>query len=270
MNAGCCDNVLNNMALTNVVGCGWLQAACLIALCVCGVVRADETTVVFGHVEGRVMIRKTTGSRVEFPVAGRTLDLGEIVITGDRSCAELRVGESGLWRVGRRAVLVAQPSVGRLTAGAALVRVPVESGWRLESERGAVRLGRGLWMVQAVDNEGLKLVCLDGPADIEAWGEGVAGPDNEAERARIRLRPGELVFLKPGGREFGPVVTIYLEELLATSRLVNGFPEPLAEVRRLRNLGLIQREQLKGVTTALVAGARDDDGFDVAVPKKAP
>lgn len=267
MKAGRCDNPLNNMTLTHVIAPGWLQAACLIALCACGIVRADETPVLFSHVEGRVMIRKATSSRVEFPEAGRALEPGEIVITGDRACAELREGESGLWRVGRRAVLVAQPGGGRLTAGAALVRVPVDSGWRVESERGVVKLGRGLWMVQAVDNEGLKLVCLDGPADVEACGEGVAGPADAEERPRVKLRPGELVFLKPGGRQFGPVVTIYLEELLATSRLVNGFPEPLAEVRRLRNLGWIQREQLKGVTTALVSGARDDDGFDVVVPK---
>lgn len=255
------------MALTDVIGRGWWQAAGVIALGFCGVARAEETGVLFGHFEGRVLIRKTTSSRVELPAAGRALEPGEIVITGDRACVELRVGESGLWRVGRRAVLVVQPGIGRLTAGAAIVRVPVESGWRVESERGVVRLGRGLWMVQAVDNEGLKLVCLDGPADVEAWGEGAAGPGDAAERARLRLRPGELVFLKPGGRQFGPVVTIYLEELLGTSRLVNGFPEPLTEIRRLRNLGMIQREQLKGVTAALVAGASDDDGFEVAVPK---
>lgn len=256
------------MGFTHLIGRGCLQVVCLLALCAVGAARADEReAVVFGHVEGRVMIRKTTSSRVEFPTAGRELGPGDAVITGDQACVELKIGEAGLCRVGRRAVVIAQQGIVRITAGAALVRVPNETGLRVESARGAVLVGKGLWLAQAVDNEGLKLVCLDGPSEVEAWGEGAAGPDDAAERVRIRLRPGELVFLKPGGREFGPVVTIYLEELLATSRLVSGFPEPLAESRRLRNLALIQSEQLKGVTTAVVAGARDADGFELAVPK---
>jgi hypothetical protein len=151
-------------------------------------------------------------------------------------------------------------------AGTALARVPDEAGWRVESARGAVRLGKGLWMLQAVDNEGLKVVCLDGPATVEALGDDNAAVADEA-RVRLKLRPGELVFLRPGGREFGALVTIYLEELLITSRLVNAFPEPLPELRRLQNLGIAQREHLKGVTNALVAGARDEKGFEIAVPK---
>jgi hypothetical protein len=169
-----------------------------------------------------------------------------------------------LWRVGRRAVFTCGADGGRLLAGTALVRVPVDGGWRVESAKGAVRIGKGLWMLQAVDNEGLKVVCLDGPARVEALG---AGEGEGGSGMKIELRPGELVFLKPGGGEFGVVVTIYLEELLATSRLVNGFPAPLAEARRLRNLGIVQREQLKGVTGAFVAGAREETGFEIAVPK---
>lgn len=232
-------------------------------LCAAGSVSAAELAPsVVGYVEGRVMLRAPGRAAVEFPSAGRVLAPGEALITGDQACVELRVGEAGLWRVGRRAVVLPGAEGGRLMAGAALVRVPVDAGWRVESERGAVRLGKGLWMVQAVDNEGLKLMCLDGPAQVEAMGEGAT--------ARFRLKPGELVFLRPGGREFGPVVTIYLEEVLATSRLVNGFPEPLAEAGRLRSLGVVQREQLKGVTNALVAGARDDQSFEIAVPRAAP
>lgn len=219
------------------------------------------------HVDGRVMLRSAESPRMEFPRIGRVLAEGGILITGDQARLELRVGEEGLWRAGRRAVFVPRADGGSLTAGTALVRVPTETGWRVESARGAVRLGRGLWIIQAVDNEGLKLVCLDGPAQIDALGESALSVSDSVSLVRIKLRPGELVFLRPGGREFGPIVTIYLEELLATSRLVNAFPEPLTELRRLRNLGIAQREQLKGVTNALVAGAPDEQGFEIAVPK---
>lgn len=222
------------------------------------------------HLEGRVMLRSAERTRVEFPKAGRVLVDGEILITGDQSRLEVRVGEAGLWRVGRRAVFVPQAEGGRLMAGTALVRVPSEAGWRVESARGAALLGKGLWMLQAVDNEGLKLVCLDGPASVEALGATpFSASGGDTRPVRLKLRPGELVFLRPGGTDFGPIVTVYLEELLATSRLVNAFPEPLAELRRLQNLGIAQREQLKGVTNALVAGARDENGFEIAVPKNA-
>ncbi len=221
-------------------------------------------------VEGRVMLRPVDRSRVELPKIGRELADGEVLITADQSRLQLQVGKMGLWRVGRRAVFSPRRDGGRLTAGTALVRVPSDLGWVVESSRGAARLGRGLWLLQAVDNEGLKLVCLDGPTTVEALGEGAgavpAGSD-AGQLVRLKLRPGELVFLRPGGKDFGPIVTVYLEELLATSRLVNAFPEPLAELRRLHNLGIAQREQLKGVTNALVAGARDEKGFEIAVPK---
>ncbi len=242
----------------------------LLMVLVLTVLQASESSsgITVTHVDGRVMLRSAESPRMEFPRIGRTLVEGGVLITGNQARLELRVGEEGMWRVGRRAVFVPRVDGGSLTAGTALVRVPTEAGWRVESARGAVRLGKGLWIIQAVDNEGLKLVCLDGPAEVDALGGSGASDSDDASTVRIKLRPGELVFLRPGGKAFGPIMTIYLEELLATSRLVNAFPEPLTELRRLRNLGIAQREQLKGVTNALVAGAPDEKGFEIAVPKE--
>jgi hypothetical protein len=246
--------------MTRCVSRFWI--AIVLAAAGAATVPAAETPPwTLGHADGRVMLRAEGGPRIEFPKTGRVIAPDEVLITGDKARLELRAGEAGLWRVGRRAVFAVDAAGGKLTAGTALVRVPDAEGRRVEGARGAVRLGKGLWMVQAVDNQGLKIVYLNGPSWAEAsGGDGTPPP-------RIKLRPGELVFLTPGGREFGPVVTIYLEELLLTSRLVNGFPEPLAESRRLMNLAVIQRDQLKGLTGALVAGAQEDDGFEIAVPK---
>lgn len=238
-----------------------------------------------GHVAGRVMLRTPSASgaaRLEFPKKGRHVVAGEVLITGEQSLFELRVGDGGWWRVGRRAVV--EPYMdggGRLTAGTALVRVPKGASWRIDAARGSARLAAGLWLLQAVDNEGLKIACLDGPAELFALGEAATPESASAESTAgnvapgvtpapldyLKLRPGQLVFMRPGGAAFGPIVIIYLEELVATSRLVNGFPQPLAELRRLQVLGAVQRQQLKGVTNALVAGAHDDKGFEIAVPK---
>jgi hypothetical protein len=232
----------------------------VLTLCGATLTAKDAAPWALTFADGRVMLRGGDSPRIEFPKTGREIDAGDVLITGDKARLELRAGKSGLWRVGRRAVFSTDERGGRLMAGTALLRVPDAEGWRVESTRCAVRLGKGMWMLQAVDNEGLKIVCLNGPSWCEATGA-------EAAPVRMKLKPGELVFLAPGGHEFGPVVTIYLEELLLTSRLVNAFPEPLVESRRLMNLAVIQREQLKGITAVLVAGASDDDGFEVSVPK---
>lgn len=251
----------------------WLWGFGYLLMAVCCPMQAwaagdTEQSPTLTFIEGRVMLRPADGARVELPKLGRVLADGEVLVTGDQSRVQVQVGKDGLWRVGRRGVVSPWREGGRLSAGTALVRVPSDSGWVIESSRGMARLSRGLWMLQAVDNEGMKLICLDGPATVEALGDGTATKADAGSAQRLKLRPGELVFLRPGGKDFGPIVTVYLEELLATSRLVNGFPEPLAEARRLGNLGIAQREQLKGVTNALVAGARDEKGFEIAVPKK--
>ena len=81
------------------------------------------------------------------------------------------------------------------------------------------------------------------------------------------MRAGEVVFAQPGGRGLGPVVTVFLDELLATSRLVGGFAAELPQAERLRQLGAAQRESLQKVSNAFVGGARDAEGFELVVPK---
>lgn len=61
-------------------------------------------------------------------------------------------------------------------------------------------------------------------------------------------------------------MTIFLEETLATSRLINGFPEPPPGIRRLVNQAIAQRERLKGVSNAVIVGAAAAGGFRIAVP----
>lgn len=214
-------------------------------------------------VRGQVLLRAPQG-KIEFAKVGRVVAEGATVVTGENAHAEVKPS-AGLWRLGRRAVFTPRADGARLLAGTALAVVPAGRTWSVESARGLVALGEGTWILQAVDNEGLKLICLDGPAEAVALGEPKA-PASEPAR-RVRLRPGELAFLLPGGKAFGPIVTIFLQELLATSRLVRDFPDDLPDARRLRNLATAQGEQLKAVSNALVAGAQDEKGFQLVVPK---
>ena len=220
-----------------------------------------------GPVEGRGVVRldgvRPRPPRVE---SGRGVEPGEALISGDASRFELRpVAGGGVWRVGRRAIFAFRTNGGaRLLAGTAFVQVPAGAEWRVESMRSAAVLPAGSWLVQAVDNRGLKVVCLDGPGVVQAWGEALS--PRETAAATLKLRPGELTFLQPGGTAFSPAVTIYLEETLATSRLINGFPEELPGMRRLINQAVAQRQRLKGLSQAVIVGAAAPGGFQVAVP----
>ena len=250
-----------------VFQCGFMLGALLgLALAGSAACVAEAPSLTF--VRGQVLLREADGMKLKFARKDMAVPEGMVLVTGENGQAEVRVA-GGLWRLGRRAVFAPGPAGGgRLLAGSALAVVPPDRTWRVESSRGLVSLDAGTWILQAVDNEGLKLICLNGPADAVALGE-LKTPAATPWR-KVKLRPGELVFLLPKGKAFGPVVTIFLQELLATSRLVGAFPDDLPDAVRIRNLAQAQSGQLKGVTNAVVGGAKDEKGFQLVVPKAAP
>ena len=230
-----------------------------------GVWLRAEPIAELGHVEGRVLIRVPSGKKLEKVVEGRALKYMESLVTGDASRFEVRpLSGGGVWRVGRRAVFMLKEGGARLLAGTALVQVPSRAVWEVESMRSVVALPEGTWLVQAVDNRGLKIVCLDGAEPVQA--RGLPGQQMEAPLDMMPLRPGELTFLQPEGKVFSPRVKIFLAETLMTSRLIMGFPEPPPGMARLMNQAAAQRERLKGVSNAVVIGAPKAGGFQIAVP----
>ncbi|WP_162525293.1 hypothetical protein [Rariglobus hedericola] len=223
-----------------------------------------EPAVELGHVEGRVLSR-VEGKKLERVGAAHVLVAGEALITGDASRFEIKTS-GGIWRVGRRAVFVLSDNNARLLAGTALLQVPSDQVWSVTSRRSVLGVPAGTWLVQAVDNGGFKIVCIDSDQPIQAKGE-TSKPLDPA--VQLKLRPGELVFLQPGGATFSPIVTIFLEELLATSRLVGGFPDELPGLRRIVNQAVAQRDRLKTLSNAVVVGATEAGSFQIAVPNPA-
>lgn len=230
-------------------------------------VTASASWFLIADTAGRVMLRPAeAGGGMRFAKVGAEFSPGDTITTGERSRFELLGAKDARWRLGGRTAFLLRKEGARLLAGTALAVVPDGETWTVDTFGSRARIGEGTWILHAVENEGLKVICLDGPARLET---DVAADPTQPEKltvAGLKMKPGELIFLRPSARGFGPLVTIYLGELLATSRLVVGFKKPLPRFIRLQNLGIAQSEQLKGVTSALVAGAKGDDGFDVYLP----
>ena len=228
-----------------------------------------------GETVGRVLVRDgTTGGYRGPVVAGMVLREGDVVLTGPEGRVELRGGGPARWRIGEQAVWRWRAAGVELLAGTALAAGVPDDGVEVAAAARRVKLHGGVWLLTAVDNEGLKIVALDKgrielPAAPSAPGatDG-AGAAGAAAVPALKLAAGELVFAPPGGGGFGPVVTVFLDELLGTSRLVGGFAGPLPQVRRLVALGEAQRARLQNVSNAFVGGARDASGFQLAVPKE--
>jgi hypothetical protein len=215
-----------------------------------------------GKCTGRVLVREGGTERYRGRVGpGFELGARDAVLTGPGARVEwLQIG-GGRWRLGERVVWLAGEESGEavLRAGTALAVVPPNERWDVGAAETRVRISEGVWLLTAVDNGGLKIVALDG-------GELSGVPADGIEGAPLRLRAGELIFARPGGEGFGPVVTIFLEETLATSRLLTRFGVELPQMERLRQQAAAQRERLTHVSNAHVGGARDADGFQVIVP----
>lgn len=242
----------------------------LIAMICRGSVNTSQAAALAGEAAGRVLVREGGDG----PYRGRAkpgmeLRAGDAVLTGPGARVEWRIGGRGRWRVGERAVWIAGNAAGdaELRAGTAIAAVEEGSRWTVGAAAARVTLGEGVWLLTAVENEGLKIVALDGGEVACA----AANPGADAGGGlvpRLRLRAGEVVFARPGNGGFGPVVTIFLDELLASSRLVTKFAEPLPQMTRLEQQGAAQRERLSLVSNVHVAGAKDAEGFQLVVPER--
>ncbi len=234
-------------------------------------VTASASWFLIAETAGRVIMRPAeAGAGTRFAKVGAEFSPGDTITTGERSRFELSGAREARWRLGGRTAFLLRKEGARLLAGTALAVVPDGETWTVDTFGSRARLGEGTWILHAVENEGLKVICLDGPSRLETDVAADAERPENLTVAGVKMKPGELIFLRPGARGFGPLVTIYLGELLATSRLVSGFKNPLPGITRLRNLGIAQSEQLKGVTSALVAGAKGEGGFDVYLPGSSP
>ncbi len=169
----------------------------------------------------------------------------DLIRTGAKSRAELQAPDKTLTRIGANTVFSIEPA-GRnlkLEQGSLLFHSPAGKGGGTIKSAGASAsvLGTTLLVACTLDG-GFKTIVLEGRGTVTLTNG----------RVKI-LKAGEMIFIPPGAKDFGPLILINLDKLVGGSSLVGGFPAPLPSLPSIR--AAISRQNL-----ALAAGRVIDTG----------
>jgi hypothetical protein len=130
----------------------------------------------------------------------------------------------------------------------------IESILELESpEASAILSGAGCLLAEAETNGGMKVIGILGSIRITCAQGGQEMP----------LLPGELTFIKPGSRGFGPKVQINLDKLISSSYLLSGFQNSSTFTSSLENTSKAQKVSTGRIFAAEVGDALDPDSFQI-------
>lgn len=160
----------------------------------------------------------------------------EIVRTGAKSRAELKAPDQTLTRVGANSVFSFEGD-GRnlkLEQGSLLFHSPKGKGGGTIKTGGASAAVLGTTVIVACTLDGgFKTILLEGRGRVTL-------PSGRS----VELKAGQLVFVLPGGLEFGPILNINLGKLVAGSNLVRGFPNDLPSAQEIERAIAAQDRQM--------------------------
>jgi hypothetical protein len=160
----------------------------------------------------------------------------DLVRTGADSRAELTAPDQTITRVGANTVFSFEPA-GRnlnLEQGSVLFHPPKGMGGGTIKSGGvaAAVLGTTL-IVSATADGGIKTVLLEGKGRVTL-----------ANGKSVTLKAGQLVYVRPGGTTFSPVLDINLAKLVAGSQLVNGFSHELTSLPLIQQAMAAQNSEI--------------------------
>ncbi len=170
----------------------------------------------------------------------------QLVRTGPASRAELLAQDQTLTRVGANTLFSFDPR-GRtinLKQGSVLFHSPTGRGGGTIKTGGASAavLGTTL-MIVATPNGGFKGIVLEGKGKFTL-------PNGESRN----LKAGQLLFVLPGSRAFGPTLNINLGKMVEGSGLVKGYTTELASMPKVQSAVSVQQGQIS-------AGKMQDTGL---------
>jgi hypothetical protein len=186
----------------------------------------------------------------------------DLVRTGAKSRAELQAPDRTLTRLGANTVFSFEPA-GRnlkLEQGSVLFHSPAGKGGGTIKTGGASAAVLGTTLIIACTPDGgFKAIVLEGRGRVTL-------PNG---RTRT-LRAGEMTFVLPGSKNFGPVVKINLGKLVMASNLVQGFLHPLPSLPKILKAIEKQNEEIATGrvqdTGYLVAGSASQNDVKVLDP----
>lgn len=148
-----------------------------------------------------------------------------ILITGQSSRAELVAGDGTVARVGSNTTFTASPDRREVSInrGSVMFHSPKGRGGGLIKSPGASAavIGTSL-IVSATQNGGFKLLVLEGKAQATLPGG-----------AASTLSAGQMTFILPGSRSFGPVISFRLKDQVGGSALIKGFKNTLPSLEKI-------------------------------------
>ncbi|MGK0198799.1 MAG: hypothetical protein ACI91J_002078, partial [Yoonia sp.] len=149
----------------------------------------------------------------------------DLIQTGPRSLAELTAPDNTITRVGSNTIFSYAKS-GRnvnLQKGSLLFHSPKGKGGGVIRTKAAAASVLGTTIVvSATLDGGFKCVVLEGKAQLQL-------PNGNF---RV-VRAGQVSFIMPGGKNFGPTVNINLEQLVKSSNLIQKFEAPLPSLPKI-------------------------------------
>ena len=200
------------------------------------------------------------GAQVRGAEGSRNLELATYLPMGERITIRPRSGLESLassrtLRFGSGTSFTSEPEHLVMHDGSLLYRTRKTGNFlRVVGPEVDVSLdGMGTILLEVEPNGGFKLVGLLGRLRVT---------DKIGERA-TQLLPGELLFVKPGGRGFGDKVFVNLEKLVESSFLVGGFENLSSFERSLTSVTKAQGESIAKRYRAKVGSARGVDTFEV-------
>lgn len=211
-------------------------------------------------VEGEAFISySSAGDRLERLSEGSELRNGAALVTGEDSRVSLRHNLFGTLLISSLSALqLKAPQSFYLARGACLAALQREGQpYKLEGKLTSVSLKRGTFILEATAVGGLKLLNLARKVNVR-------GQDGDT----TSLRAGELVFARTGDNAFSRKLTIYLRELLSSSRLVAFYKKELCSDTSLDAYAQLQYENLTGLSEAFVGDAVSDENVELFVKEK--
>jgi len=183
------------------------------ALVATGGFGADLTKATFTRVINQVKVVSAATKTITPAKVNTEFSTPDLIQTGPRSLAELKAPDNTITRVGANTIFSYERH-GRtvnLQRGSLLFHSPRGKGGGVIRTKAASAsvLGTTI-MVAATADGGFKCVVLEGKAALQM-------PNGNYRVAR----PGQVVFVAPGGENFGPTVDINLEKVVEKSKLVN-------------------------------------------------